>query len=61
MVNSQQTTSTTATIAVMGRRLPAIPRNPVRHVVDLDVAQRTDLELAALERFGDARLAAQDR
>jgi hypothetical protein len=34
------------------------PENPV--VVEPDLAQLTDVELSALERFADARLAAQD-
>jgi hypothetical protein len=36
------------------------PENPARHVVDLDLAQLTDVELAALERYTDARLAAKE-
>jgi hypothetical protein len=41
-------------------QLAGDPENPVRHVVDLDLAQLTEVELAALERFADARLTAQD-
>lgn len=41
-------------------QLAGDPENPVRHVVDLDLARLTDVELAALERFTDARVAAKD-
>jgi hypothetical protein len=41
-------------------QLAGDPENPVRHVVDLDLAQLTEVELAALERFADARIAAKD-
>jgi hypothetical protein len=41
-------------------QLAGDPENPVRHVVDLDLARLTEVELAALERFADARLAAKD-
>jgi hypothetical protein len=41
-------------------QLAGDPENPVRHVVDLDLAQLTEVELAALEQFADARLAAKE-
>jgi hypothetical protein len=41
-------------------QLASDPENPVRHIVDLALARLTEVELTTLERFTDARLAAQD-
>jgi hypothetical protein len=41
-------------------QLAGDPESPVRHVVDLDLARLTEIELAALERFANARLTAQN-
>ena len=40
-------------------QLAGDPENPVRHVVDFDLAQLTDVELAALERSAYARPASE--
>jgi hypothetical protein len=41
-------------------QLAGDPENQVIHVVDLDLARLTEVELTALERFADARLTAKD-